>query len=294
MDFAATIGRTEHNSLEGLDEGATDTQGIREQIVLTRGLTRRYGNFTAVDGIDLEVYSGEVFGLLGPNGAGKTTTIKMLVTLLPLTEGQAWVGGFDVSRQADNVRRLLGYVPQALSADGNLTGRQNLEVFAKLYDVPRAERRDRIDDALRFMGLAETASKLVSTYSGGMVRRLEIAQTLIHRPRLLFLDEPTIGLDPVARRAVWEHLTSLREQYGTTLFVTTHYMEEAEELCTRIAIMNRGKIVALGIPDALKEAVGAHDATLEDAFAHFTGDTLESGGTYRDVRQARRTAGRLR
>ena len=265
-----------------------------EQIVVARGLTRRYGNFTAVDGIDLDVTSGEVFGLLGPNGAGKTTTIKMLVTLLPPSAGHALVGGFDIQRQSDDVRRLLGYVPQALSADGNLTGRENLEVFAKLYDVPRKERRERIDDALSFMGLEDAAGKMVSTYSGGMVRRLEIAQTLIHRPRLLFLDEPTIGLDPVARRAVWEHLTSLRELYGTTLFVTTHYMEEAEELCTRIAIMNRGKIVALATPDELIGAVGRDDATLEDAFAHFTGATLESGGTYRDVKQARRTAGRLR
>lgn len=291
MDVAKTNGKGAHSTPEGLHTEPTEAH---EQIVITKGLTRRYGAFTAVDGIDLEVRSGEVFGLLGPNGAGKTTTIKMLVTLLPPSGGHAWVGGFDVERQSDNVRRLLGYVPQALSADGNLTGRQNLEVFAKLYDVPRAERRDRIDDALHFMGLRESANKMVSTYSGGMIRRLEIAQTLIHRPRLLFLDEPTIGLDPVARRAVWEHLTTLREQYGTTLFVTTHYMEEAEELCTRIAIMNRGKIVALGLPGALIEAVGAHDATLEDAFAHFTGDSIESGGTYRDVRQARRTAGRLR
>ncbi len=291
MDLGSTNGKGTHNSLEGLDSGPAEAH---EQIILTKGLTRRYGAFTAVDSIDLEVRSGEVFGLLGPNGAGKTTTIKMLVTLLPPSAGHAWVGGFDVEKQSDNVRRLLGYVPQALSADGTLTGRQNLEVFAKLYDVPRNERRDRIDDALHFMGLSEAAHKLVSTYSGGMVRRLEIAQTLIHRPRLLFLDEPTIGLDPVARRAVWEHLTTLREQYGTTLFVTTHYMEEAEELCTRIAIMNRGKIVALGIPDALIEAVGLEDATLEDAFAHFTGDSIESGGTYHDVRQARRTAGRLR
>ncbi|HEX8228728.1 MAG TPA: ATP-binding cassette domain-containing protein [Chloroflexia bacterium] len=291
MDVARTNGRGTHSSLEGL---ASETTEAHEHIVTTKGLRRRYGAFTAVDGIDLEVRAGEVFGLLGPNGAGKTTTIKMLVTLLPPSAGHAWVGGFDVERQSDNVRRLLGYVPQALSADGNLTGKQNLEVFAKLYDVPRTERRDRIDDALHFMGLSESASKMVSTYSGGMIRRLEIAQTLIHRPRLLFLDEPTIGLDPVARRAVWEHLTTLREQYGTTLFVTTHYMEEAEELCTRIAIMNRGKIVALGVPGALIDAVGAHDATLEDAFAHFTGDSIESGGTYRDVRQARRTAGRLR
>jgi ABC-2 type transport system ATP-binding protein len=293
MDLATTNGRPAQSSFDGLNRVPPEARDNKDQIVLATGLTRRYGNFTAVDGIDLEVRTGEGVGLLGPNGAGKTTTIKMLVTLLPPNAGRASVGGFDVQKQADKVRRLLGYVPQALSADGNLTGRQHLEVFAKLYDVPRAERRDRIDDALRFMGLSEAANKMVSAYSGGMVRRLEIAQTLIHRPRLLFLDEPTIGLDPVARRAVWEHLTTLREQYGTTLFVTTHYMEEAEELCTRIAIMNRGKVVALGSPDTLINAVG-EDATLEDAFAHFTGGTLESGGTYRDARQARRTAGRLR
>jgi ABC-2 type transport system ATP-binding protein len=261
--------------------------------VVTRGLTKRYGDFTAVDGIDLQVETGEVFGLLGPNGAGKSTTIKMLVTLLPATGGTASVGGFDIRRQSDQVRRLLGYVPQALSADGNLTGRQNLEVFAKLYDVPARERRGRIDEALAFMGLSDAAHKMVNTYSGGMVRRLEIAQTLIHRPRLLFLDEPTIGLDPVARRAVWGHLSDLRTRYGTTLFVTTHYMEEADELCTRVAIMNRGKIVALDTPDALKSQVGEEDATLEDAFAYFTGGSLESGGTYREARNARRTASRL-
>lgn len=262
-------------------------------IILTKGLTRRYGDFTAVDGLDLSVEAGEVFGLLGPNGAGKSTTIKMLVTLLPPSVGTAAVGGFDIQREANNVRRLLGYVPQALSADGNLTGRQNLDVFAKLYDVPKGERRDRIDEALGFMGLGEAAGKMVSTYSGGMIRRLEIAQTLIHRPKLLFLDEPTIGLDPVARRAVWGHLTDLRTLYGTTLFVTTHYMEEAEELCTRIAIMNKGKIVALDTVDDLKAQVDKEDASLEDAFAYFTGDDLESGGTYKDVRRSRRTAGRL-
>ena len=147
---------------------------------------------------------------------------------------------------------------------------------------------------MQFMGLTESASRLVRTYSGGMIRRLEIAQTLIHRPRVLFLDEPTIGLDPVARRTVWEHLDALREQFGTTLFVTTHYMEEADELCTRIAIMNRGKIVALDTPEGLIAHVGREDATLEDAFAHFTGSALEDGGTYSDVRRARRTAGRLR
>src|SRR5436190_11439265 len=154
-------------------------------IVQARGLTRRYGDFTAVDGIDLEVHAGEVFGLLGPNGAGKSTTIKMLVTLLPPSGGTATVGGYDIVRQAGDVRRLIGYVPQALSADGALTGLENLMVFAKLYDVPRREQRKRVDEALDFMGLAAAANRMVSTYSGGMVRRLEIAQTLIHRPRVL-------------------------------------------------------------------------------------------------------------
>jgi ABC-2 type transport system ATP-binding protein len=262
-------------------------------IVSAHGLTLRYGAFTAVDGIDLAVAPGEVFGLLGPNGAGKTTTIKMLVTLLPPGGGRAAVGGHDVARQADAVRRLIGYVPQALSADGALTGLENLEVFAALYDVPRRERRARIAAALAFMGLEEAAPRLVRTYSGGMIRRLEIAQTLLHRPRVLFLDEPTVGLDPVARRAVWGHLDALRAEYGTTLFLTTHYMEEADALADRVAIMNRGKIVALGTPAALKARVGRPGATLEDVFAHFTGASLESGGSYTEVRNARRTARRL-
>ncbi len=265
-----------------------------QAIVATHGLTRRFGTFTAVDHVDISVRPGEVFGLLGPNGAGKTTTIKMLVTLLPPTEGAATVGGYDILRQADEVRRLIGYVPQALSADGNMTGYENLMVFAKLYDVPRKEQKARVEEALEFMGLAEAAHRMVRTYSGGMVRRLEIAQTLIHRPRVLFLDEPTIGLDPVARRAVWRHLEALRAQYGTTLFVTTHYMEEAEELCTRVAIMNRGRIVALETPEELIRQTGRTEATLEDAFRHFTGDSLDTGGSYREVRNVRRTAGRLR
>jgi ABC-2 type transport system ATP-binding protein len=262
-------------------------------VVAAQGLTLRYGAFTAVDGIDLAVAPGEVFGLLGPNGAGKTTTIKMLITLLPPDGGRASVGGYDVVRQADAVRRLIGYVPQALSADGALTGLENLQVFATLYDVPRRERRARIEAALAFMGLEEVAARMVRTYSGGMIRRLEIAQTLLHRPQVLFLDEPTVGLDPVARRNVWGHLDALRREYGTTLFLTTHYMEEADVLADRVAIMNHGKIVALGTPAALKAQVPTPDATLEDTFAYFTGDSLESGGSYDDVRNARRTARRL-
>ncbi len=290
MTLIRSINGATDTTIEAVEQAAPATGPI----VATRGLTRRFGDFTAVDHVQFEVWPGEVFGLLGPNGAGKTTTIKMLVTLLPPSEGTATVGGYDIIRQADHVRRLIGYVPQALSADGNMTGYENLMVFARLYDVPRRQQKARVQEALEFMGLTEAAHRMVRTYSGGMVRRLEIAQTLIHRPQVLFLDEPTIGLDPVARRAVWGHLEQLRAHYGTTLFVTTHYMEEAEELCTRIAIMSRGRIVALDTPAGLIEQTGLPGATLEDAFRHFTGDSLESGGTYREVRSVRRTAGRLR
>src|SRR5512133_3582594 len=173
--------------------GKNDTDA---PVVDLHGLRKLYGDFTAVDGIDLSVEAGEVFGLLGPNGAGKSTTIKMLVTLLPPSGGTASVGGYDIVRQAGRVRHLIGYVPQALSADGNLTGTENLMVFAQLYDVPRREQRSRVEEALDFMGLTDAAKRMVSTYSGGMVRRLEIAQTLIHGPQLHFLDVPTIGPAP--------------------------------------------------------------------------------------------------
>lgn len=268
---------------------------VKEPVVVTHGLRRLFGDFAAVDGIDLAVQPGEVFGLLGPNGAGKSTTIKMLVTLLPPSGGQASVGGYDIVKQSHEVRRLLGYVPQALSADGTLTGMENLMIFAKLYDVPRNEQKPRVNDALEFMGLTDVAKRMVNTYSGGMIRRLEIAQTLIHRPRVLFLDEPTIGLDPVARRTVWNHLQDMRQRYGTTLFVTTHYMEEAESLCTRIAIMNKGKIAALDTPEGLIEKVGKEDASLEDAFAFFTGGDMEedTNGSWKTTRNTRRTANRL-
>jgi ABC-2 type transport system ATP-binding protein len=276
-----------------LDNHQNGSHDAQDPVVVLHDLRKLYGDFVAVDSINLSVEQGEVFGLLGPNGAGKSTTIKMLVTLLPPTRGTATVGGYDIVRRSGEVRRLIGYVPQALSADGNLTGIENLMVFAKLYDVPRSEQKTRVGEALDFMGLTDAAKRMVSTYSGGMIRRLEIAQTLIHRPKVLFLDEPTIGLDPVARRAVWNHLSDLRREYGTTLFLTTHYMEEAQELCSRIAIMNLGKIVALDTPEGLIEGVGQPDATLEDAFAYFTGASLESGGSYREIRNVRRTAGRL-
>jgi ABC-2 type transport system ATP-binding protein len=262
-------------------------------ILETEALTRRFGTLTAADAVTIAVSAGEVFGLVGPNGAGKTTVIKMLTTLLRPTSGMARVGGFDITRQAPSVRRIIGYVPQALSVDGSLTGYENLLIFAKLYDIPRNERETRLREALSFMGLSEAAGKLVREYSGGMIRRLEIAQSTLHRPRVLFLDEPTIGLDPVARRAVWEHVKALRDQYGTTILLTTHYMEEADDLCTRVAIMHVGKVVVVGTPSELKAAVGGAGTTLDDVFVHFAGDGLESGGAYVETASERRMAKRL-
>ncbi len=269
------------------------------EILKTEALSRRFGALTAVDALTLEVHAGEVFGLLGPNGAGKTTAIKMLTTLLPPTSGRAWVAGCDVVRQQADVRRAIGYVPQLLSADGTLTGYENLAVFAKLYDIPRREREARVRGALATLGLADAAGRLVRTYSGGMIRRLEIAQSMLHRPVLLFLDEPTVGLDPVARHTVWEHLDQLRSQYGTTICLTTHYMEEADQLCDRLAIMHLGKVMILGSPAELKQSIadpangGANGVTLDEVFSHYAGAALESGGSYRETSRTRRVARRV-
>ena len=257
------------------------------------GLTRRFSTLVAVNGLSLAIERGEMFALLGPNGAGKSTTIKMLTTLLPPSAGGARVDGLDIVLHAGAVRRIIGYVPQMISADGTLTGRENLLVFARLYDVPRRERRQRVQEALGFMGLAEAADRLVRQYSGGMIRRLEIAQSMIHNPRVLFLDEPTVGLDPAARRAVWDHIEELRDRMGATIVLTTHQMEEADTLCNRVAIMHQGSLVALGTPRELKSSIGKRGATLEDVFIHYTGSNLESGGTYRETRRTRRAVRRL-
>lgn len=262
-------------------------------ILETQALTRKFGGLTAVDALTISIERGEVFGLLGPNGAGKTTVIRMLTTLLPPTTGVARVAGYDIARRPGNVRRAIGYVPQLLSVDGSLTGYENLLIFAKLYDIPRAERESRVREALALVGLEGDAGRLVRQYSGGMIRRLEIAQSTLHRPPLLFLDEPTVGLDPVARKAVWEHIVRLREEFGTTIFLTTHYMEEAESLCGRVAIIHRGKIVADNSPERLKASIGNQQATLGDVFIHYAGDTLESGGGYRETSRGRRAARRL-
>jgi len=256
-------------------------------------LVKSFGDHTAVDTVSFSVSQGEVFGLLGPNGAGKSTIIEILTTLLPLTSGRASVVGHDVTKQAMSVRRRIGYVPQALSADGTLTGYENLMVFAKLYDLPHSTRDSKVRQVLALMGLEDAADKMVRTYSGGMIRRLEVGQAMLHQPLVLFLDEPTVGLDPVARKAVWDHLSQLRKQTGMTICLTTHYMEEADSLCDRIAILHLGHIMALGSPTELKVASGLTDATLDEVFAYYTGNTLESGGNYRDTARTRRTARRL-
>jgi ABC-2 type transport system ATP-binding protein len=257
-----------------------------------------FGETVAVDGIDLDVSAGTVFGLLGPNGAGKTTTIRMMTTLLPAPPGAIEVFGVDVARHKLDVRRLIGYVPQSLSADADLSGRANVALFARLFDVPRSQRKTNVDTALAAVGLAEVADRRAKTYSGGMIRRLELAQALVSAPRLLVLDEPTIGLDPIARASVWERIAEVRAATGMTVLVTTHYMDEADQHCDRIALMHRGRIRANGTPAELKAALAetvGPDATLDDVFRAMTGDDLEgeTGEGIRHVRTARRTARRL-
>lgn len=271
------------------------SQGLEDpvRIVQAENLSRKFAGMLAVDGVSFSVDEGEVFGLLGPNGAGKTTIIRILTTLLRPTGGRASVAGFDVVREAASVRRVIGYVPQLISVDGTLSGRENLAVFASLYDVPRRERRQRVAAALHLLDLEDAADRLVREYSGGMIRRLEIAQAMLHHPRVLFLDEPTLGLDPIARETVWKHVEDVRQRYQTTVILTTHYMEEADSLCKRIAIMHHGAIAALGTPSELKRSIGGGGATLEDVFIHYAGDTLESGGNYRDVSRTRSTGRRM-
>ncbi|MFC4011223.1 ABC transporter ATP-binding protein [Nonomuraea purpurea] len=263
------------------------------------GLRYSFGQTRAVDGVDLTVVSGEVFGLLGPNGAGKTTAIRCVTTLLPVLSGMVRVFGYDVATERMAVRRMLGYVPQQLSADASLTGRENVSLFARVFDVPRRERAARVGQALEAVGLADAADRMAGTYSGGMVRRLELAQALVSAPRLLILDEPTIGLDPIARTGVWEHILAVRAATGMTVLVTTHYMDEADQYCDRVALMHQGRVRALGTPGHLTADLRARradgsSATLEDVFRDVAGSGLgESGGEFRDVRRTRNTASRV-
>ncbi|MFI6683833.1 ATP-binding cassette domain-containing protein [Streptomyces sp. NPDC050485] len=274
-----------------------------DDAVVCSGLEYAFGETRAVDGLDLAVTTGEVFGLLGPNGAGKTTAIRCITTLLPVPAGRVRVFGHDAARERMAVRRLLGYVPQQLSADAGLTGRENVALFARVFDVPRRERARRVEQALHAVDLTEAADRMANTFSGGMIRRLELAQALVSAPRLLMLDEPTIGLDPIARTSVWEHINAVRRATGMTVLVTTHYMDEADQYCDRVALMHRGRIRALGTPDGLRaelrerrRGTGPDDPvpTLEDVFRDVAGSGLDTqGGDFRDVRSTRRTASRL-
>ena len=218
-------------------------------------IVKRYGDFTAVDDISFEVHDGEIFGLLGPNGAGKSTLIRMMTTLIPITEGKAYISGFDVDTQSDQARRCIGVIPQAMTSDIDLTVGENLSIYAKLYGVPAEQRKKSIEELLEAVDLTKWRDAQTKTLSGGMRRRLEIARGLVHNPKIFFLDEPTTGLDPVSRVAVWEMLNKLKAQRQLTMLITTHYMDEADRLCDRIAIVDHGKLVALDTPLALKQSV---------------------------------------
>ena len=265
----------------------------RAPAVLVDDLVVRFDETLAVGGVSFAVAPGEVFGLLGPNGAGKTTTIRVLTTLLPPTSGRALVAGFDVRSQSLSVRSSIGYIPQAISVDGALTARENLDFYARVTGVPARERKQRIEQAIASMNLDAMLDRLARTLSGGMLRRLEIATALLNRPAVLFLDEPTVGLDPSARRMVWEHLQALREQVGTTILVTTHLMEEAERYCERLAIMDMGRLVEQGEPAELLQRHGTE--SLEEVFTAVTGRAINEHeeGRLADVRAQRRVARRL-
>jgi ABC-2 type transport system ATP-binding protein len=229
--------------------------GVENPAIAVDQIVKRYGAFEAVKGVTFSVSDGEIFGLLGPNGAGKSTLIRMMTTLVPITSGHAKVAGFDVAKDPDAVRRMIGVIPQALTSDPDLTVEENLSIYAKLYSVPRAEREKNINDVLEAVDLVKWRGAQVKTLSGGMRRRVEIARGLVHNPHIFFLDEPTTGLDPVSRIAVWEMLNHLRETRHLTMLLTTHYMEEADKLCDRIAIVDHGTLVALGTPLELKHSV---------------------------------------
>jgi ABC-2 type transport system ATP-binding protein len=230
-------------------------------------IVKRYGAFTAVDDISFTVKEGEIFGLLGPNGAGKSTLIRMMTTLIPISAGAARVAGHDVAQDPDAVRRTIGVIPQALTSDLDLTVEENLNIYAKLYDVPAKRRREAIEELLDTVDLTKWRGAQTKTLSGGMRRRLEIARGLVHSPRIFFLDEPTTGLDPVSRVAVWEMLTNIKSKRQLTILITTHYMDEADRLCNRIAIVDHGKLVALDTPEALKASVPGSNV-IEAHFEH--------------------------
>jgi ABC-2 type transport system ATP-binding protein len=234
---------------------ANGNGATRPIAIAVENIVKRYGDFEAVKGVSFSVSEGEIFGLLGPNGAGKSTLIRMMTTLIPVTSGKAIVAGHNVVDDPDDVRRVIGVIPQALTSDQDLTLEENLIIYAKLYGVPRAQRDKNIEEVLEAVDLVKWRDAQTKTLSGGMRRRLEIARGLVHNPKIFFLDEPTTGLDPVSRIAVWEMLNKLKTTRNLTMLLTTHYMEEADKLCDRIAIVDHGNLVALGTPVELKNSV---------------------------------------
>ncbi len=245
-------------------------------------IVKKYGDFTAVNDISFQVAEGEIFGLLGPNGAGKSTLIRMMTTLIPITAGYARIAGHDVSKEADEARRNIGVIPQAMTSDPDLTLEENLSIYAKLYDVPAKKRKENIDELLEVVDLTKWRNAQTKTLSGGMRRRLEIARGLVHSPKIFFLDEPTTGLDPVSRVAVWEMLTKIKNTRNLTVLITTHYMDEADRLCDRIAIVDHGKLVALDTPEALKHTVPG-DNVIEAQFVHAPANWEEQLNALTDV-----------
>lgn len=254
-------------------------------MIQVKNLSKKFGDITAVDNITFEVKSGEIFGFLGPNGAGKSTTIKILTTLLSPTEGLVTLNGHDPQKDADAVRRCFGIVFQDNSLDDELTAYENMELHGVLYDVPSSVLKKRIEDLLGFVDLLDRKNDLVKEYSGGMKRRLEIARGLMHHPKIIFLDEPTLGLDPQTRNHMWTYLKKLNKEEGTTVFFTTHYMEEAERNAQRICVIDHGKIIASGSPAELKKQTETE--SLEDAFLKLTGNAIrDEGASTADMNRA--------
>jgi len=262
-------------------------QNSPSSIIATYDLTKCFGHHLAVDHVNLNIHKGEIFGLIGPNGSGKSTLIKMLTTLLPISEGHAVIAGYNVKAEPNKVREHIGYVPQLLSSDGSLTGRENLRLSARLYLISAAEQNMRIDQALDMMGLTDHADELVQHYSGGMIRRLELGQGMIHRPDVIFMDEPSVGLDPIARHAVWDYIKRLRDEMNSTILITTHFMDEAETLCDRIGILNKGSLESIGTPQELKQQLGKN-ATMDDVFIHINNAEASQPADYSDISRERR------
>jgi ABC-2 type transport system ATP-binding protein len=273
-------------------EQTTRRSGSRLTVVRVEDLTKTFGKLRAVDGVTFDVKEGEIFGFLGPNGAGKSTTIHMLTTLLKPTSGRAEIFGYDIAKRSNDVRRIVGVVPQEYTADEDLTGHENIILCADLYGIPRDVSKARAQELLTLVGLVDAARRKVSTFSGGMRRRLELACGLINHPRLLFLDEPTLGLDVQTRAAVWSYIRTLKDEYRMTLFMTTHYLEEADALCDRVALIDRGKIVKVGSPEELKAGIGGD--IIEVGVRENTADLSSMISNLSGVKEVKRTGSMYR